>query len=340
MKNLFIISIVAISLAACQTKSKNVESVTFQKAIGTYEGIMPCADCSGIFTHLELLDSVTFLKETRYIGKSRKTFHSNGNWKIVNDSTLLLNNTSSQELYTYKNAKLILQSRDGKNISNASLIQAMYQPNIKSDSAFIFEANGEQSNWRLLANEGIVIFVNDDNDTLSFIKPVYEQTESEIIIQAQNDKETLKVLLKSLGCINAKQTYQTYIAELKWKDKIYNGCGDMIQENQIHGKWVAEDLKGWNFPKDKKQEQVPFIIFNPFTKSVSGFTGCNRFSGTYKQNQNTLSFGAMASTKMYCSGSAENFFLQVLKDANTFELRNDNLLLKKDDEVLMILHAE
>jgi heat shock protein HslJ/uncharacterized lipoprotein NlpE involved in copper resistance len=340
MKNLFLISIVAVGLAACQKKSKNAEPITFQKAMGTYEGIMPCADCSGIFTHLELLDSVTYLKETRYIGKSRKTFHTKGSWKIINDSTVQLNSSGLQEFYTFKNAKLTLQNAEGKNLGNASLMQAMYQPKLKSDSTFLFEANGEQASWRLLANAERVIFVTDNNDSLAFVKPVYEQTEAEVTIQAQLYNERIKVTLKSLGCINNNQSYQTYVTQIDWKEKLYNGCGDMLNENHIHGKWVAEEISGWSFPKDNKQELVPFIIFNPFTKSVSGFTGCNRFSGTYKQTQNSLDFGALASTKMYCNGSAENFFLQALKEANAFELRNDNLIIKKEDEVLMVLHAE
>ncbi|MFO0505788.1 MAG: META domain-containing protein, partial [Chryseotalea sp.] len=66
----------------------------------------------------------------------------------------------------------------------------------------------------------------------------------------------------------------------------------------------------------------------------------NSITGTYKQNKNHITYGAIASTKMYRSARAENFFLQELKDSNAFELRNENLLLKKDDLVLMVLHAE
>ncbi|MFY7918487.1 MAG: META domain-containing protein [Chryseotalea sp.] len=340
MKNVFLICLVAAILVACHTKKENAEEISFQKVLGTYEGIMPCADCTGIFIHVELLDSVTFLKETRYLGKSRKTFHSNGSWKIVNDTTIQLNSSGLQEIYTYKNAKLILQNAEGKNIPEASFMQALYQPKTKSDSSYLFEANDEQASWRLLANGESVVFLSNNGDSVSFVKPVFEQTETELNIRAQQNNETIKISLKSLGCINNNQTYQTYITLVDWKGKLYTGCGDMIHFNQLHGKWVADEINGWSFPKDKKQEQVPYLFFNPFSKSVNGLTGCNRFTGTYKQKQNQITFGAIASTKMYCSGSAENFFLQVLKDANAFELRNENLLLKKDDLVLMVLHAE
>jgi heat shock protein HslJ len=340
MKKLPITILLFVLFAGCNSKTENTLPLTFAKAIGTYEGLMPCADCAGIFTHLELLDSVTFLKETRYVGKSRKVFHSRGNWHIVNDTTLQLNSSGINENYTYKNGKLLLQSSDGKNINDASLMQAMYKTKITSDSTFVLEGNGDNANWRLLANQEKLVFIYNNNDSVTFIKPVYENTESEIKISAEKDKETIKISLKSLGCISSNNTFQTYITQISWKENLYNGCSDFYNTKLLHGKWVAEEISGWSFNKETKQEQIPYIFFNPFTKSVTGFTGCNRFSSTYMQNQNELKFGATLATKMYCSGSSENYFFQALKDATQYELRSETLVIKKDETVLMVLHAE
>ena len=50
-------------------------------------------------------------------------------------------------------------------------------------------------------------------------------------------------------------------------------------------------------------------------RKVSGFSGCNRFTGTYELNSGKLSVGPLASTRMACAGagaSLEGPFLQGL----------------------------
>jgi len=41
---------------------------------GTYHGILPCADCEGIETFLEITYEKTFVKKTRYLGKDDESF--------------------------------------------------------------------------------------------------------------------------------------------------------------------------------------------------------------------------------------------------------------------------
>ncbi len=40
--------------------------------IGLYEGVLPCADCEGIETHLSLVDETNFVLKTNYLGKKKK----------------------------------------------------------------------------------------------------------------------------------------------------------------------------------------------------------------------------------------------------------------------------
>jgi heat shock protein HslJ len=44
----------------------------------------------------------------------------------------------------------------------------------------------------------------------------------------------------------------------------------------------------------------PHLLFDPATRRVSGFTGCNRLSGGYTVEGDRLTFGPMATTRMAC----------------------------------------
>ncbi|RZV44683.1 MAG: META domain-containing protein [Acidimicrobiales bacterium] len=70
---------------------------------------------------------------------------------------------------------------------------------------------------------------------------------------------------------------------------------------------------------------VPFIQFTGEGKAV-GNGGCNRFSGSYEQTGNQISFGRIMSTKMACLElDQENAFFQALDQTRSF--RGDHLKL-------------
>ncbi|HEX5154837.1 MAG TPA: copper resistance protein NlpE N-terminal domain-containing protein [Parafilimonas sp.] len=63
---------------------------------GVYTGILPCADCSGIETRLELNTSLDYTLKTKYTGKAGDVFQSSGkfNWN-KEGNTIILNDSQS-----------------------------------------------------------------------------------------------------------------------------------------------------------------------------------------------------------------------------------------------------
>lgn len=58
---------------------------------GTYKGILPCADCEGIETELELNKDNTFELDRKYLGKATETKDdSKGNFTWVDGNTIKL----------------------------------------------------------------------------------------------------------------------------------------------------------------------------------------------------------------------------------------------------------
>ncbi len=64
-------------------------------------------------------------------------------------------------------------------------------------------------------------------------------------------------------------------------------------------------------------------------RNVSGYSGCNQFTGTYTVNGDTLRFGPLATTRVACQGSTrlEQQYLQALAAINRYVLTSDSLTL-------------
>lgn len=72
--------------------------------------------------------------------------------------------------------------------------------------------------------------------------------------------------------------------------------------------------------------------------TVSGFSGCNTFNGSYKLDNWTLSFLGLASTKVGCEESVmseENKFLTAFGKVASFDLLDEDLILKTDSEEII-----
>jgi heat shock protein HslJ len=82
-------------------------------------------------------------------------------------------------------------------------------------------------------------------------------------------------------------------------------------------------------PLPKKREA--HIIFMAEGNRVSGSTGCNRFTGTFTQTGDNLSFAPLAITKMACPpplDAQERAFLAALQAITAMHLAGNTLELK------------
>ena len=80
-----------------------------------------------------------------------------------------------------------------------------------------------------------------------------------------------------------------------------------------------------------------FIKFNQEKKSAGGNGGCNSFGSTITVSESMVSFKNIFSTKMYCEGvqETEDAFFKQLEKVNRFEIKDKELLLYLDKEVLL-----
>ncbi|MCX7551091.1 META domain-containing protein [Xanthomarina sp. F2636L] len=102
---------------------------------------------------------------------------------------------------------------------------------------------------------------------------------------------------------------------------------------QISGTYYVTNIGENNFSQEKLS-----IQFDENTNTVSGFSGCNRFTGTYKLDGDSIAFGPLATTRMHCQDAdnkMEQNMLSALNSANVIEFKNQELALYNKDAVLI-----
>lgn len=85
------------------------------------------------------------------------------------------------------------------------------------------------------------------------------------------------------------------------------------------------------------------IQFGEKSMSVGGFSGCNRFNGSYELlGDQKIRIGKLNSTRMACMDATEGDFFKSLYTTTHYEIRKDTLVLinQQKNEVLRMLKTE
>ena len=105
--------------------------------------------------------------------------------------------------------------------------------------------------------------------------------------------------------------------------------------------WELDSLnwKGTNI-REVYNDKRPQLSFSPANREVSGFSGCNFFSGHPVIQSNQIDFKVpIVSTKKYCEGESEMIFYEALQTVNRFETINGKLVFFRDEEWIMKFKA-
>ena len=104
---LLVATAIITSMSGCtgsqkRTTQQEKESATMATTTGTYEGTLPCADCSGIRTTLKINSDTTYELRSEYLGRKDGVFEESGIYNIVGENIIELVTPSSGEKTFYK----------------------------------------------------------------------------------------------------------------------------------------------------------------------------------------------------------------------------------------------
>ncbi|HEY5771955.1 MAG TPA: META domain-containing protein [Chitinophagaceae bacterium] len=107
-----------------------------------------------------------------------------------------------------------------------------------------------------------------------------------------------------------------------------------------HQQWVLVEMKGVPVQQSGGRKDA-HITFDVATKKFSGNGGCNQVNGNYSLDKNEIRFTEVLSTKMSCSDiEFENTFLSILGSIDKYEIKGNDLLLKKKKEAMLVLRPK
>jgi heat shock protein HslJ len=102
----------------------------------------------------------------------------------------------------------------------------------------------------------------------------------------------------------------------------------------------------WTLVKIGDREQVaespPTLAFDE-ALSVSGFAGCNNYTGTATIEGSSISLGPLATTQMACPGAAgiaETAFMAAMNEVESFAIDSQGRLVLEDGVVLVFAPTE
>lgn len=108
--------------------------------------------------------------------------------------------------------------------------------------------------------------------------------------------------------------------------------------DKLAGTWVWQATTIGGVVTEPNRPGVFSITFNDGTGTVQGKTDCNGFGGSYKVGANdSLNFGPLNSTLMYCEGSQEQEFVSAISTVRSYYFTGSGALvleLPKGDTML------
>lgn len=211
---------------------------------GTYQGILPCADCEGIQTVIKLNKDLTYYIQTKYLGKDEKIFESSGQfiWNMEG-SKITQHDTDDTESKTYLVGENFIKQLD---VSGNAIIGSLAEKYIlrKVDNQIT------EKYWKLVELHG------------KKVKPdEWNKREPHMILKAENNR-----VHGSGGCNTFNGRYELKEGNRIFFSKIAStlmACENMAVEREFFN--VLETVDNYNLVGDtlilNKARMAPLARF-------------------------------------------------------------------------------
>jgi heat shock protein HslJ len=123
------------------------------------------------------------------------------------------------------------------------------------------------------------------------------------------------------------------------------GCTSVSLDEPIEARtWRLARLGTEPVAPSADQQRDAQLVFDSNTGRVSGSSGCNRLTGSYRRDAGNLKIGPLASTRMACldpgRGALEANFLAALQATASYRMAGSQLsLLDASGQTLAVLGA-
>lgn len=264
---ILLISIPFLMLMSCNDTNKTVSSDTASKDAdtlaapdmhtseaaldweGRYTGVLPCADCEGIETTINLKGDNTFMIREAYLGKGEEPIEETGDFTWTEDGGTVELQTVNSGKRTYKVGENVLIARDTAGDEIKGEMAELY----RLDKAF-GDQEIEDITWELVEMDGGEIKYGEEDTPAYFIL-----TSSEGRVSG------------NLGCNNFFGTYELeHGMRIRFSPlgATMMSCADMSTETRLNE--ILQTVDNYTVHNDmlslNKARMMPLAVFKPVKK--------------------------------------------------------------------------
>jgi uncharacterized lipoprotein YbaY/heat shock protein HslJ len=311
---------------------------------GTFEGLLPCADCPGIRYRLALSSDQAYELRTEYLDRPDGVVDEVGSYVLSPDGkTLVLEGSREGPRYFAIAAEDRLTQLDTKgdpiaSSANLDLVRvaspAPVEPRLAVHGLFSDRA-------------GAAVFEECRTRRRMPVAAEAEYGALEDAYTAKRSKpgETILAVVEGriASRVHAKGPAKpTLVVERFSELRPGEACPPRFATVAFERtRWRLTALEGAPVPPEAASSREAHLVFGADPRRVTGSDGCNRMVGEYEIDEAQVKVGKLAGTMMACPdvGGRDQQFRQVLGKARGYRLLGPELQLRAADGGLLARFA-
>jgi copper homeostasis protein (lipoprotein) len=306
-----------------------------------FTGDLPCADCTSIRYQLELFPDETFFLRRTYVGRPRSAASDEiGTWVLSRDGrTLTLTRGTDAPLRIAIGAPNTLHvlgaSAEGGSGTRGDALRltpgaAPLEPRLQMRGMYRNVADAGRFT-ECVTRQSWPVAQERDNLALEAAYARARQSPGDAVLVEVTGRVAMR------PGADGGDRERTLVVERFGGVRPGESCGSSSAEPPQDDTHAASPLENthWSLtrvgdsPVRTKGEREPHLVLHSATRRVSGAAICNQLLGSYRLQGTSLTFGAVATSRMMCPSGmdVERRFLAALQATRTARVRGSTLEL-------------
>jgi copper homeostasis protein (lipoprotein) len=314
-----------------------VESSSLDGSLATgsaiFTGELPCSDCAAIRHQLELFGDESFFLRRTYVGRGRNNVVDEiGTWTLSRDrSTLTLTGGGEAPLRIAigrPNTLHVLPGRAtsaGSSRSNTLRLSTLAQPlepRLRMRGTYRYMADAGRFT-ECVTRQSWPVAQERENAALESAYSRARRGRGQEVLVELVGRVALRPKIEGEG--RERTLVVERVVGVRPGERCGSGTSNEPLEN-THWKLIRLGDRAVTVGAGQPE---PHLVLSSETGRVSGSSGCNRLMGRYEAEDGSLTFSALATTRMACAAGmdVERRFLAALRSTSRTEITQQRLEL-------------
>lgn len=340
------IVLLLVWLSACDTDpppTAKLNTSLADELPASFSGQLPCADCPGIDTRLNLFADNSFYLKRLYHDREPGEIYALGQWRQQRGTLQLISNDEVPKFLISSTDELQLLDQQGGVVSS-DLNHKLYR-----DETFqpLYPQGQFTGMYRYLADIGLFeecqtgqswpVAQRGDNQRLQRLYLHYAHQPNQPLYTELTGR------LTSSDNPDTGKPITTLVVEESFHIWPTESCGEPGFREQLLGtRWHLTRIHYTPLETETFSEP-PYLNLSANTDEFSGSDGCNQLMGRYRLSEDKLRFSKIASTRQACPVeplSAQTLYI-AMEQVRHWQIEQHQLILKSTDgETLLRFEAE